>query len=415
MSNSKDVVAVISQIALKLIKANPGLILLGSAIAEKAGKELPVDEGTITAIRGIVSETPEVQTSVAADLGRLITLLCMSANQERENNPDLGSEDRGKAARDFFSNTDFGEILEVLEKSEGGVQAAMGAFNEALWSYPGKVGCIMSMSTSFFRIMVRVLTEALAPIKYGDPSSTADMICTLIRDIKPEEMAKLGDAVGELIRRVHTGSQLIGKGDKSKLEFYLDDLTAAYHKAKDPYLQKMLPIYLGEIRESFAKASARSLKSNEEIFFAQLASLGAVKTLGLKAKAARLSVFEAADDEKLGSVISDTVNEFGKYDAAELVNSLCRILNKLHDVKPDLFGNLLSGITDSIASDEVRKTASWLVPDAVNAVKPLIQDLKPVLLRGLAELIRNDGYSDAEHDEAVNELRAALSVSGGAR
>jgi hypothetical protein len=153
---------------------------------------------------------------------------------------------------------------------------------------------------------------------------------------------------------------------------------------------------------------------NEEIFMAQIASLGSVKSSDVKVKNARLRVYEAADKEKLGAVMDEAVKEFDTYEAADLVNLTCKVLNRMHDAKPDLIGSLLSGVVDSISSDEVAKTAQWLVPDVVHAVKPLAQAMMPELLKGLAELIRDDGYSGGKNREAVLELKAAMSSVGGA-
>jgi len=81
--------------------------------------------------------------------------------------------------------------------------------------------------------------------------------------------------------------------------------------------------------------------------------------------------------------MDEAVKEFDTYEAADLVNLTCKVLNRLHDSKPDLISSLLSGVVDSISSDEVAKTAQWLVPDVVNAVKPLAQAMMPELLNVL--------------------------------
>ena len=397
--SSEEILGVVGQLAVKLMKQNPGLVSLGLDIMNQ--------------YRQSEKESGEAgsQTSIAADLGRLLTLWAASDNSQSEKKPE-----QEKTLNDFLANTDFGEILERLEKSEAGLQQTMDTFNQVLWSYPGKFGMLLLMFASLARIGVKGATEFIAPIRqYLGPDLFGDIVCTLVKDIKPEEIAKLVDAVGELIRRAHTGSQLLGQGDKSKLEVYLDDVMAAYHGARDPYLQKMVPVYLGEIRESFAKSSARALKAHPDILLARIASLGAVRTSALRVKTARLQTVESVEDERFGSVMTDVMKEFGTYDAAELVNTMCRILNKLHDVRPDLVGSVLAGIADSISSEEIRKTASWLVPDVVSAFKPLVQEIKPDLIRGLAELLRNDGYPNEEHDEAMQELRAALGVPGGER
>ena len=422
---NKELVEVMSRLAVKLIKNNPGAAPLGSAIAGK----IINDWSFGSRVKKIVSypvrkclkcqcdsNKDEDQTSIAADVGRLLTMLATAANQERETYPEQNSWDRGEAVREFLANTDFGEILELVKRSEAGVQKTMDAFNEALWTYPTKFGALLCMLMCGLRMGVKGVTEAIAPIKRDiGPDLLGDIICSLVRDIKPEEIARLVDSLGELVRRTHTGSQLVGQGDKSKLEVYLDDVIAAYHGAKDPYLQKMLPIYLGEIRESIAKSSARSLTHNRKILLAQLASLGPAKTSDLRVKTARLQAIKSVEDEEFGSTMSESIQGFGTYDAADLVNTICGLLNKLHDVNADLIGSTLSAIADSISADEVKKTASWLIPDIVNAIKPLVQEIKPDLLMGLAELLRNDGYWSSEDDAAMQELRATLGISGGER
>jgi hypothetical protein len=419
----KEITEVISRIVLKVIKT-PATLPLVWTIVEGLLKEWSADSKVKKIVaypvkkilpKGASSYNEKPATSMAADVGRLLTLLAVSINKERETYPDRHSWNRGETVKDFLVNTDFGEIVETVVKSEEGVKPTMDAFNEVLWTYPTKFTSIVAMLGPLARIIVKTVNEVLVPINRDvGPDLLADIFGVLLRDCKPEEIARLVDGVGEVIRKAHTGSLLIGKGDKSKLDLYLDDIMKAYHGAKNQYLQKMLPVYLGEIRESIANSSARSLMENEEIFMAQIASLGSVKSSDVKVKNARLRVYEAADKEKLGAVMDEAVKEFDTYEAADLVNLTCKVLNRLHDAKPDLIGSLLSGVVDSIYSDEVAKTAQWLVPDVVHAVKPLAQAMMPELLKGLAELIRDDGYSGGKNREAVLELKAAMSSVGGA-
>jgi hypothetical protein len=419
----KEITEVISRIVLKVIKT-PATLPLVWTIVEGLLKEWSADSKVKKIVaypvkkilpKGASSYNEKPATSMAADVGRLLTLLAVSINKERETYPDRHSWNRGETVKDFLVNTYFGEIVETVVKSEEGVKPTMDAFNEVLWTYPTKFTSIVAMLGPLARIIVKTVNEVLVPINRDvGPDLLADIFGVLLRDCKPEEIARLVDGVGEVIRKAHTGSLLIGKGDKSKLDLYLDDIMKAYHGAKNQYLQKMLPVYLGEIRESIANSSARSLMENEEIFMAQIASLGSVKSSDVKVKNARLRVYEAADKEKLGAVMDEAVKEFDTYEAADLVNLTCKVLNRLHDAKPDLIGSLLSGVVDSIYSDEVAKTAQWLVPDVVHAVKPLAQAMMPELLKGLAELIRDDGYSGGKNREAVLELKAAMSSVGGA-
>lgn len=418
-----ELTAVISRMAVKLLKT-PGLTpqvaaivhdllyewsyasLLKKVLAYPVKKVLPREDSV-----GL-----QPRTSMAADIAKLLTLLAVSSNEERSQNPDGNGKVRGKAAQDFLANANFGHFLKVVELSEGGLKPAMDAFNAVFWQYPTKFGSAAAMLSPLFRMGVKFLYEFLAPIeeKIG-PDILGDVVMTILRDSDSESIAKLTNCINELVRRIHTGSLLLGKGDKSKLDTYLDDLMQAYHGAKDRYLEKMMPVYWGEIRESIANASARSLKDNPDLFLAQVASLGAVKSSELKVKNARLQLFEAAEKDKLGEVMSESAKEFDTYEAAGLINATCRVLNQLHDTQPELMASLMTSVVDSVSPDEVSRVSEWLVPEAVTALKPLASAIMPELLKGLTELIRGDGYVDEKYSEAIREFRDALSDMGGAQ
>lgn len=389
---------VIGRIALKLIKS-PSTAPLISAIAGNFLNDWSYDSRikkflaypVKKILPGEVKDAPLEKTSMAADMGRLITLLALSSNEERARQPEGKNGDRGKGSFDFLVNTDFGEILELLQKSEAGVKPAIAAFNEALWTYPTKFTSVAAMLPPLFRMGVKLVNEFLEPIlsKVG-PDLLADIFMALFRDTDSAELVKLVDGVNELIRRMHTGNLLIGKGDRSKFDMSLDQVMGAWHNAQNRYLAKMMPVYLGEMRESIANASERSLKDKEDLFLAQIASMGAATSSDIKVKNARLRLYESVDQDKLGDVMSENLKEFDTYEAAGLVNGFLRVLNQIHDVQPGILGSLLTGVVDSVSADEVGRTAEWLIPDILNAFKPLASVVMPELVKNWNELIQDE-------------------------
>jgi hypothetical protein len=154
------------------------------------------------------------------------------------------------------------------------------------------------------------------------------------------------------------------------------------------------------MRESIANASERSLRDKEDLFLAQIGSMGAATSSEIKVKNARLRLYESVDQDKLGTVMAENLKEFDTYEAAGLINGFLRVLNQIHDVQPGILGSLLTGVVDSVSADEVSRTAAWLVPDLVDAVKPLAPAVMPELIKGW-----NDLVGDEE----------ALRVAGGAK
>ena len=120
------------------------------------------------------------------------------------------------------------------------------------------------------------------------------------------------------------------------------------------------------------------------------------------------------DQTGLNAAISESVSDLDTYEIAELVNGICRVLNRAHKMKPDILSSLACGIADSVDPGEIEKTLKWLIPDLVQAVKPLAPVIIPELIRGLSEMINPDGgYQSLEQAKAIKELKATLSRAAG--
>ena len=127
-----------------------------------------------------------------------------------------------------------------------------------------------------------------------------------------------------------------------------------------------------------------------------------------------MRIYEEIDQTGFNAAISESISDLDTYEIAELVNGACRVLNRVHAVKPDILSSLACGIVDSVTPGEIEKTLKWLVPDLVLAVKPLAPVIMPELLRGLSGIINPDGgFQSTEQAEAIKELRATLSRAAG--
>ncbi len=173
---------------------------------------------------------------------------------------------RGDAIHDFLKHTDFGEIREMVEGSDPCILKTIEAFNEQLWKYPAKVGTLVATVIPLMNTLMRVLREILVPIeKAVGPDLLADIILSVIRGINGTDAAKLTNSLQEAVRRVHTGSLLLGKGGKPLFQIYLTDLLQDCMTEMDPVLLKKVRIVFAEDREAIANAMADGLSDNPEI------------------------------------------------------------------------------------------------------------------------------------------------------
>jgi hypothetical protein len=328
------------------------------------------------------------ETSISGSLGKFITLFAASVNENRRvQNPDVRDLKRGDATKNFLASTDFGEVLEMVEGCEEGALKTMQAFNEELWKYPSKFATIAAMVVPLSRIVTRCSREFLSPIdKQIGPDLLADIVLALVKGMDGAEVGHLVNTIKELIRRAHTGSLLLGKGDKSLLEIYLQDIMKAYYSVADPELARKLPIYFGEMKEAIANANAKALEENPKALLAKVSSAGAVKTSAIKAKSCKLKVLEGIEEADLKASVSVSMTELDTYEIADYINTGLKFLNKIYEADPNLISSTFRGIADSINSEEVAKTVQWLIPDLIDAIRPLSPAFVPALAQGLNEL-----------------------------
>ncbi|PKN03943.1 MAG: hypothetical protein CVU74_09445, partial [Deltaproteobacteria bacterium HGW-Deltaproteobacteria-9] len=161
------------------------------------------------------------------------------------------------------------------------------------------------------------------------------------------------------------------KGDKSLLEDYVVNFMNEYLSEIDPDLARKLPIYFAEIRQAIANATSDALTDNPQTLLSRIASMGAVKTSDIKARSRKLRVLEDVEGNGLSAAITEGMTDLDPYEIAELINTACRVINRIHDVNTDMIGQMLRGIVDSVRPEEFNRTAQWLVPDLMEAVKPL--------------------------------------------
>ena len=357
-------------------------------------------------------EKPAAPTTIAADAGKLITALAAAVNEEHARHPAHDNEHRGDAIRDFIVNTDFGEIREMVEVSGEDVLKTIEAFNEQLWKYPAKVGTLVAILIAVLNTSIKSSREVLRPIEKDiGPDLFADIILSTIKGIDGKDTAQLANTVMEITRRLHTGSLLLGKGGRPLFQIYLTDhLKDCFHEI-DPELVRKMRIILAEDREAVAAAVSEALTDNPRILSAYLSSIGSVKNSAIRARSRTLRTVEDIGEEGLQAAVSETMSDLDTYEIAELVNTACRVLNRIHDVKPDIVRTLVSGVADSIHHEDMRKTARWLIPDLVEATKPLAAAVMPALIQGLTEMLRPaGGFESAEHEEAIKNLKAALTA-----
>ena len=59
------------------------------------------------------------------------------------------------------------------------------------------------------------------------------------------------------------------------------------------------------------------------------------------------------------------------------MNALFQLINRLHDTNPDLFAAVARSVADSLDPHEIRQTLQWLVPELLDAFRPVLVNHAP--------------------------------------
>jgi hypothetical protein len=401
------------------------------------GVEKPIQTDTAAGITGKivwkVVKTPAARklvTSIVREAlkdwsqdSKLKARMSMTVEKAVENVLSSPGEDQNKAAgdadyaeslrpvfRELIEHIDFGEIKTAVDNSRDDITAVMRMANEEMWRYPAKVICLLSMLPAAVNMTVSATNETLKPINNLAPDLLGDVVFSLVDDIDGKNIGMLINELCELVRKIHTGSTLLGEQGKPQLPNTLSRLTCETMSTIDINLLLKARTLLAEIKEVSLKALIDQLEQSpelsSELFQNHFLSMVAfIRNWSRKADA-----FERVfSDEDIAREFAKGMGEIDAQDVAKTISSLCGIVNRVRAVTPGVIRNTLSQAVNSVDADEVGETVRWLTEDIVESLKPVASEVLPPLIRGIADLLKPDpANGSGEIQEAVAYLKSVI-------
>ena len=360
--------------------------------------------------RGMKSDGKATPGTFPADLGKLITAWSARVDADHAEDPACHARAREHSIRAFVENTDFGEVCGMVQGSQECVVKTVEVFNEQLWKYPAKVASILGAVLAAMNTSIRAVRELMRPVeKNVGPDLLADLVLSLLKGIDARSAGELSNSALELVRRLHTGSLLLGRAGRPLFQVYLTELLKGAASRIDPQLLAKARIALAEDRQSVSSALADTMEENPELALALVSTLGATGNSAIRSRASRLKVLSALDQGRLNQAAAMAGSELDTFEAAEFVNTLFLLINRLHDANPDLFASVARSVADSLDPQEVRQTLQWLVPELIDAFQPVLAEVMPVIVGGLCDMIGPEsGCASPEQEHAISRLRAVL-------
>jgi len=312
--------------------------------------------------------------------------------------------------RELIEHIDFGEIKESADFHKDNIASVVKMANEEMWRYPAKVICLLSLLPAAVNMTVSATNETLKPINNLSPDLLGDVVFSLMDDIDGKNIGMLINELSELVRKIHTGSTLLGEPGKPQLPNTLSRLTSETMSRVDINLLLKARTLLAEIKEVSLKAFIDQLEQSPELsreFFQShfVSMIASIRKWSRKADA-----FERLfSDEDIAHEFAKGMGEIDAQEIANTISRLCGMLNRVRAVTPRIIRNILSQTINSVDANEVGETVRWLTDDVVESLKPMASEVLPPLIRGIADLLRPDPAGGSrEIEEALAYLRSAI-------
>lgn len=346
------------------------------------------------------------------DTGRLAELLTLHTRNLAEiqsHDPRFLAELLREPFHEFICNYDFGELKEMVDAGSEGAVAAVTMMSETMWRYPAKTICLLALLPSLMNTAVRALNEIAVPVNNNAPDLLADVLLSMLREVDGKEIGRLANSLAELVRKIHTGSALLGEPGIPQFSLDMRNKLKDAMEAVDPLLLFKARRALAEDAETVRNSLTELLDGHPDIIASMIKNYSAGKNPGIRAGRRRMNLFENLQGEELSDAFSEGAADLETQEMAETVNSLLRTMNRIHQNKPGLLPQVLSEMAVSLDAGELKTAAEWIVPDVVRSMKPASGAVMPSLVRGLCGLLTPEPGEDAgELEKALDSLRVIL-------
>lgn len=314
----------------------------------------------------------------------------------------------------WVESVDFGELKEMFDNSGKDGRAFVEMVMTVLFEYPTKFVLLLALLPGLVNFSMDSLEISTGKVNTFSPDMLTDVVLSLAKEINSESVAKLVNQITEVIRKIHTGSALIGEPGSPQLPKVMSDMIEDIISQIDPVILWKSRIALAEINASIAQAKTDAVNNNPA--FKQLNMIKAPEITNIRMKSfnQKLTSWESADDEEMAKSWARHLAAYDVQETAEVANNVLRLINRLAAEKPAMFGEFIGQFSSAIDDYELAESIKHVFNGSGAEIRPAARAVVPGLVTWICDVIKpeNDEYEDdaAEAREALQSLFAAEEV-----
>jgi hypothetical protein len=337
--------------------------------------------------------------------GELVARGCRILNDIYRERPCFLTELLGPEFEKWIESVDFGEIRELFDHSANDIRTLAGRANEALWQYPAKVVILFSLAPALVNLLVDAADDAMLHVKDLPADLLTDVTVSLLRQIETAPVASLVNRLSEAIRKIHTGSALLGEPGAPELPRVLSEGIGEVVEQIDPVVFWKAKTAVSEIRASLGNAVADSAGRAPAMQRLSLLGGAEIANIRMKTRNRKLSCWEELDEEDFAESVIQGMDAYDLQEAAEVVNHLLRLFNRIIEFQPDFLKGRLGRFLDALDDYELAEAVRHFSEEDHTKAREAARAVVPSLVIHVCDILKP---ADDDHEDEARKARQAL-------
>ena len=312
------------------------------------------------------------------------------SNTVQSEKPNFLSQHLSPAVDALLTQIDFADLKDSFKQAAEDISVLSEKVNTVLWNYPAKMVLICSLIPLAGNTAFLIAKNTLKHFNAVPPDALADIMVSLIKEVNIDQLSTLIDEFTELVRKIHTGSALIGEPGydaiSQQISRIVDKLTSSLdketlHKAKQSI--RTIKTAIREARINAIKNDPELLSNTVHQYFDQMNQ--EMKNMAVVAEA-----IDDLPDAILSETIGNHIKDMDLTEGAEIINTVIQQIIRLNIMDPEGMQTSLFQWIDTVDIDLLETIAKQMVPQVLEHLMPIIQKISPPLINAFCDAMDKD-------------------------
>jgi hypothetical protein len=337
--------------------------------------------------------------------GTIITQGCRIINDIHKEDPEFFTKALAPGFQKWVESVDFGEIRELFDTSAEDGRAFIVMANNVLWQYPAKMVMLLSLLPSLVNLLTDTIDITVGKLNELPPDLLTDVILSFAREINSDSAANVLNQLTEIVRKIHTGSALLGDPGTPQLPRVLSKMIEEVVDQTDPITLWKAKIALAETKAAIGKAVSASVNNKPSFKHLSMIMGPELTNIRIKSLNQKLAAWDAEDNEEMAKSFAQHLDAYDVQEMAEVLNKTLRIINRLGDEKPAIFTGFAAQLVNAIDAYELAESAKRFFNGVSKEFKPMARAVLPGLVTWICDVIKPE---DDEYEDDAAKAREAL-------